>query len=152
KAIAPARIVALPCLWRRFYVPAFRWTTIRELVKNVDIVHLMGHWSLLNAIVYLAIRLEHQAYVLCPAGAYALVRRSSDFKRLYNLVVGKSIIRNASGWIAVTQSELPQFEAYGISRGQVTVIPNGVTASTISTKNALGRWPELRQKNIVLFM
>ncbi len=125
---APARVVAVPCIWDRFYVPGINWRVVRQLVSDADIVHLMGHWGILNAIVYYAARRVGKPYAVCPAGALPLFGRSRWFKRLYNFIVGHAIIRNASAWIAVTESELPHFESYGIPSSHVTVIPNGVTA------------------------
>jgi len=153
-AATPAEVVALPCVWRRFYVPALKWSVIRRLVSDADVVHLMGHWSVLNALVYLAIRFSVKPYVVCPAGALPLFGRSASFKRIYNLLVGYSIIRNASGWIAVTESELPQFEAYGVHASQVTVIPNGVCEEDFFVANEINLprrygWPE---GPLILFM
>lgn len=125
-ALAPATIVALFPLWKRFYVPRTSWKTIRRLVDESDIVHLMAHWSILNAIVYFAIRLAGKPYVVCPVGTLPFFGRSVWLKCLYNFIVGNAIIQNASAWIAVTVSEFSHFERYGISSSRVTVIPNGV--------------------------
>jgi glycosyltransferase involved in cell wall biosynthesis len=125
-ALAPARVVAVPCIWKRFYVPRLRWKTVRSLVAEADIIHLMNHWTLLNALVYLAARLSRKPYVVCPAGGAILYGRSRTAKRLYNFVVGNAIIRNASACIAVTDSEYSHFQSYGVPVSQVAVIPNGV--------------------------
>jgi glycosyltransferase involved in cell wall biosynthesis len=47
-------------------------------------------------------------------------------KRAYDALVGRAIIQNASGHIAVVDSEKPQFEPYGVRQEDVVVIPNGV--------------------------
>lgn len=125
-AAKPAKVIAIPCLWKRFNVPKGSWKAIQQLVNDADIIHLMGHWSVLNVLVYLAARRMHKPYVVCPAGALPLFGRSKFLKRIFNLLVGNAILRNASGWIAVTKGELPQFQQYGISPARVTVIPNGV--------------------------
>lgn len=124
--LAPAKLVTIPCLWRRFYVPKISWKVIQQLVDAADLVHIMGHWGALNALVYLAARLSNKPYVVCPAGALPLFGRSKVIKAIYNWIIGYAIIQNASGWIAVTKSEFPQFEAYGITQSKVSVIPNGI--------------------------
>lgn len=126
KAIAPANVVTLACLWNRFYVPRGGWRVIQHLVNEADVIHLMGHWSVLNALVYWAAKQAGKPYVVCPAGALPIFGRSAFLKRLYNFFVGRSIIQNASAWIAVTEGEFPHFETYGIAASQVMVIPNGV--------------------------
>ncbi len=126
QAVAPARVVSLPCLYKRFYIPLGGWCVIRKLVKEADVIHLMGHWPILNVLVYFAARFAKKPYVVCPAGGLPIFGRSGLLKRLFNSIVGNAIIRNASAWIAVTEGEFPHFESYGIASSQVKVIPNGV--------------------------
>jgi len=125
-ALQPAKVVTLPCLWSRFYVPRGGWQAIKQLVDESDVIHLMGHWSVLNLMVYAAARRSNKPYVVCPAGALPLFGRSSILKRIYNFGAGRTIVRNAKAWIAVTSNELSHFEAYGIPQSEVIVIPNGV--------------------------
>lgn len=153
-ALNPAKVVVIPMLFKRFYIPSFRWGLIKALVHNTDVVHLMGHWSALNILVYIAIRLAHKPYVVCPAGALPLFGRSKWLKYFYNVCVGNKIIKNASAWIAVTDAELPNFEAYGVSRSKVTIIPNGVSQTGFPLvdvddfRNSKG----LSSEPIILFM
>lgn len=126
KVLGADNVVMLPCLWRRFGVPAFRWKTISRLVEEAQVVHLMGHWSVLNALVYVAARRQGKPYVVCPAGALLIMGRSKTIKRVYNWLVGNALVRNAAGWVAITDAEVLQFEIYGVEPTKVTIIPNGV--------------------------
>jgi glycosyltransferase involved in cell wall biosynthesis len=119
-------VAALPCLLRRFYVPKVSLRYVRELVEKFDVVHLVGHWTVLNALVYRAAVRANKPYVVCPAGALSIFGRSKIFKRIYNFVVGNSIIKNASMCIAVTHEEAVYFVASGVSPERVCVIPNGI--------------------------
>ncbi len=125
-SLRPANLVVLPCLWQRFYVPRMKWKEVHKLVKAADIIHLMGHWSILNAFVYILIRIEQKPYVVCPAGSLPLFGRSKWLKRLYNTLIGRSIIRKASACIAITHSEFPSFQSYGVPTARISVIPNGI--------------------------
>lgn len=126
EALNPAKVLMLPYFWRRFRAPLWNWGLIHRAVNDADIIHIMGHWSMLNALVYLSARRAGKPYVICPAGALPLFGRSKYLKRIFNFLVGKYIVCNASAWIAVTKGEFDHFEAYGISSSLVTVIPNGV--------------------------
>lgn len=119
-------VVALPCLLRRFYVPKVSLRYLRELVEKFDVVHLVGHWTVLNALVYRAAVRANKPYVICPAGALSIFGRSKLLKRIYNFVVGNSIVRNADMCIAVTHEEAAYFVASGVSPERVCVIPNGI--------------------------
>ena len=130
------RVTAYRCLIRRFYIPRARYAEIRRKVESSDIVHLMGHWTVLNALVYLGARATRKPYVVCPAGALRIYGRSKMLKKAYNWVVGRRVIWNASAWIAITEDERAQFEAYGIDPSKVSVIPNGINPADFPGEGA----------------
>lgn len=126
KELQGIEILAYPCLSRRFYIPKGSYKKIWSLIKSADIVHLMGHWSFLNTIVYLMARRLDKPYVVCPAGALPIYGRSKVLKWLYNQIIGNNIIRHADGYIAIAPVEIAQFRAYGIPSEKISIIPNGV--------------------------
>jgi glycosyltransferase involved in cell wall biosynthesis len=154
QALFPARCVALPCFSKRFYLPRSGWHTIKRLVTESDVIHLMGHWSVLNYLVYLVARRAGKPYVVCPAGALPIFGRSAILKRLYNYIAGRAIIQNAMAWIAVTASELPHFKQYGVAPDKVLVIPNGVNQADfpLADEQAFLEKHRLPHAQIVLFM
>jgi glycosyltransferase involved in cell wall biosynthesis len=121
-----ATIVALACLSRRFYVPKFKYKEIEDLVRNADVIHLMNHWTFLNALVYFIAQRHKKPYVVCPAGVLLIYGRSRIIKKLYNWLVGHRLIRNAARHIAITADEIPQFKSYGVRNDSITIIPNGI--------------------------
>jgi len=147
-------VVALKCLSKRFYLPRFRYKEIEDLVTNADVVHLMTHWTFLNALVYFIARRHKKPYVVCPAGVLLIYGRSRLIKLLYNWIIGNKIIRNANKHIAVTADEIPQFKTYGVQRDSIVVIPYGIAPEDFTddkvddfrAKYGLGRAP------FILFM
>lgn len=154
KELEGVTVVALACLSKRFYVPKFRYKEIEDLVINADIIHLMTHWTFLNALVYVIARRHKKPYVVCPAGVLLIYGRSRVIKSLYNLLIGKKLIRNANKHIAITADEIPQFKTYGVQNDSITVIPNGIDPEDFKdndvddfrAKYGLGRAP------FILFM
>jgi len=126
KDLVGVKVIILRTLNKRFYIPKFSFNMLGNMLKNVDIIHLMNHWTLLNAIVYLGARHLNRPYVVCPAGALAIYGRSKFFKRVYNWFIGKRIILNANGHIAIAGNEINQFQVYGVGPDQISVIPNGI--------------------------
>jgi hypothetical protein len=102
KELEGVTVVALPCLSQRFYLPKFKYKEIVDLVRNADIIHLMTHWTFLNALVYFIAQRHKKPYVVCPAGVLLIYGRSKVIKVLYNWLIGKSLIRNATRHIAIT--------------------------------------------------
>jgi glycosyltransferase involved in cell wall biosynthesis len=126
KELEGATIVALPCVSQRFYVPQFNYKDIRDLVRNADVIHLMSHWTFLNALVYFFARRYNKPYVVCPAGVLLIYGRSRVLKSAYNWLIGRRLIQNAAKHIAITADEIPQFRTYGVPKESVTIIPNGI--------------------------
>jgi len=119
-------VLLLPCVSKRFYVPRLPLKKIAAKTKSADVVHIMGHWTLINIVVFLFCLIYKKPYVVCPAGSLPVFGRSKIIKKIYNLFVGKSIVRNANKCIAVTKDEADHFVNYGVSPAHVTVIPNGI--------------------------
>lgn len=126
--LGDTRITALRCLNRRFYVPAPAQERIRSAVAAADVVHLSGHWTVLNALAYRAARLRGTPHVVTPAGGLRAFGRSARLKHAYNSVVGRRTVRTAAAHIAITAAERQDFAAYGVPPDSVAVIPNGVRA------------------------
>jgi glycosyltransferase involved in cell wall biosynthesis len=125
-------VVALPSLWERFYLPKPSQHLIRKLVAGADMVNLMSHWTLINALVYRAVKKLSKPYTVCPAGMLPIFGRSRVLKELYNHLIGGEIILNSNGCIAISPNEIEQFNSYGVQPGRITVIPNGINPDDFS--------------------
>lgn len=154
KELEGVNVVALASLSRRFYLPKFKYREIEDLVMNADVIHLMTHWTFLNALVYLIAKRHKKPYVVCPAGVLLIYGRSRIKKAIYNWLIGKRLIRDATRHIAITADEIPQFKAYGVREDSIVTIPNGIdpedfkddNVDDFRSKYGLGRSP------FVLFM
>lgn len=124
-------VVAYRCLWRRFYIPRLSVRKLIALIRRADVVHLMGHWNLLNAVVYIAVRRFGKSYVVCPAGALPIYGRSKTLKRVYNRIIGRDIVRNANRCIAIAESEREDIREYGVPPEKIVSIPNGINSQEI---------------------
>lgn len=125
----------LPCWNQRWYLPAPYFLKIYRIIAWADIIHLMNHWTLLNAWVYWVARWLKKPYVVCPAGALKIYGRSSILKRFYNFVVGRSIIKNADTLIAITEDEAALFRQAGVPDKKIIHIPNGVWEKDFTCKD-----------------
>ena len=150
------KTVILPCLNDRFYIPYFSWAKLKELVEKIDVIHLMSHWSIINAIVYLLARQLDKPYTFCPAGSLHIFGRSALLKNLYNFIIGKSLIKNAFQCIAITNLEKNDFVKFEVQNEFMSIIPNGIDENEFfpnleaskAFKNKFG----LRGVSYILFM
>lgn len=146
--------IALPPLLKRFFIPKASYGKIKRIVEDSDIVHLMGHWTILNAMVYLAARSLDRPYVFCPAGALPIFGRSRTLKKIYNWVIGRKIASNAAKCIAITENEKADFLEYGVNENKIVVIPNGVDESDFKADDDMGfrRKYGLSSRPFILFV
>ena len=133
-SIKNVKIHSIPCTSERFFFPRITLNTlntIKNSIKNVDIVHIMGHWSIINALAYIFSRYFKKHYVFCPAGTLIIHGRSKLFKHIYNLIIGKSIIKNASAYIASTDDEVKVIYENGGINKKIELITNGVESNSL---------------------
>ena len=147
-------LFACECLWKRFFVPKRCLAKIKNSISRADIVHLMGHWSVLNVYAYFYLRRLRRPYVVCPAGSLPIYGRSKLLKRVYNTLLGNRIMRNANAVIAVTDGDKKHMSNYGVSEDKLVVIPNGIgSGSQDDVDNEKFREKHgLEKSRILLFM
>ncbi len=149
-----ATLVVLPCLNERYQLPIPLLTRIVEQVRQADVIHFMGYWSPLAVLVSLAAKGCGVSCIVSPAGALPIYGRSKFRKLIFNWMIGRRFISKAAGWIAVTKSELPDFEKYGVPIEQVAIIPNGVVEADYfcSDEDQVRLRDRLPSGNFILFM
>ena len=154
RSLEGGKIIQVPALSKRFPFPFLFLYKINAAVKAADVVHLMSHWVLLNAFTYLAIRLHRKPYAVCPVGSLPVFGRSKFLKIIFNFVIGNRMIRNANARIAVTDGEVTQFEAYGISKDKVVVLPNAIEepSTPLSSPSDFRKKLNLGDRPFILFL
>lgn len=125
-------VFVLPSLWKRFYLPMPSKHLINMLVESADVVQLMCHWTLINVLVYRAVSRLAKPYTVCPAGTLPIFGRSKVLKKFYNNLIGREIILDANGCIAISPNEIEQFKSYGVGLDKIVVIPNGINPNDYS--------------------
>jgi glycosyltransferase involved in cell wall biosynthesis len=128
-------IIKIKSLSRRFYLPRISTRSLKEIIKKADVVHLMCHWTIINAWVFLITWKLKKPYVICPAGALRIYGRSKILKTMYNLVIGKKMLRNANALIAITKDEIKDMIHLGVDSSKITVISNGVSEEDFKVEN-----------------
>jgi glycosyltransferase involved in cell wall biosynthesis len=127
-------LVVMKCLNDRLMIP-LSISGIRNLLRRHDLIHINGHWTLINALIFVFCLLDKKPYVVSPIGSLKLFGRSIFVKRIYNMFIGKALIQNANAHIAVTDLETYDFFDYDVISSKVYVIPNGVNSEEYVDSN-----------------
>jgi len=112
----------------RFQIPFLNPLKLRRLVRDADVVHVLGYWNLLSVATCAIAHSMGKPYVLSAAGEFAaLAAPRQPSKAVFHVLLGKRMIRNAASIIAITELERAQIESeLKDSPKRVIVIPNGV--------------------------
>lgn len=151
-SLGNVKLIAIACLFYRYYVPLPLFWKFNKAVKDADVVHLVSHWSILNAIVYMFIRIHNKPYIISPLGALPIFGRSSLKKKLYNFVVGITIIRKASICIVATLDELTALSSYGVDDSLVAHIPNGINEDDYLNNTISEEFSFLNKHQYILYI
>lgn len=141
----------------KLFIPLISPSMIRAEVAKSDVVHLHDFRTLLNLMVCRIAIDAGKPVVVQPHGTIRgdyLGRRG--LKRLVDSVMGNSLARGVSAWIALSGAERQHLIGFGIPEEKVKVIPNGIDMQRISGgrgKDAARKelWID-RRKKVLLFI
>ncbi len=97
-----------------------------ELVAQADVVHLHGHWHLLNNAAVAAANREGRAIVMTPNGTLLPHERKQGAKALWDAVLGRRVLDSVHRWLAVSRAEVTQFRAAGVASESIDLVHNGL--------------------------
>jgi glycosyltransferase involved in cell wall biosynthesis len=123
-------------LGKRFPIPLLNPFKAWREAKDTDVIHIMGYWNLLSVYMGVVARLTGTPYVLCPAGEFASIAQPRPIMKVFHRLLGRSLIANAKGYIAITSLEQELVaKVAGVPLGSVMVIPNAVGIPTMFAKD-----------------
>lgn len=125
-----------------------------HLVAKSTGLHIHGLWDLSTTVASRAARAAGKPYIISAHGmleSWALANKGRK-KQIYGALFERANLQGAACLHALTRAELQDYRAFGL-RNPVAVIPNGVDIpSQVSAETFLSEFPELRGKQLVLFL
>jgi glycosyltransferase involved in cell wall biosynthesis len=95
-------------------------------IKNYDVIHLNGARSYQNNIIRKYARKNNVPYVMQAHGSIMRIVERKQIKQLYDWVWGYKVYKDASKFIALSQSEVESHKKMGINERDVAILPNGI--------------------------
>jgi glycosyltransferase involved in cell wall biosynthesis len=117
---------------RRYPLPLARPITLLRVVREADVVLVMGYWYVLAALVCLVARIAGRPVALCPAGELSPFGCKTLLKKIFYWFCGRKMIATAASIIATNVRERDEIVGnFGIAPSRVTISPNGIALSTL---------------------
>jgi len=128
---------------KRFYLPVGLTRMARKELSNFGIIHLHDFRSLLALIVHHYAKKHGIPYVLQAHGSVATLFQKGWLKRIFDVLWGHRILKDASKVIALTEAEREQYKSMGVSEDKIEIVPNGIDLSEFDSLPQRG---EFRRK------
>jgi len=121
---SPIKIPPIP-----YYLPIVAYKEI----KNFDIIHIHEHRTILAAVVHFYAKKYDVPYIFQARGSLPRIMGKQKLKKLYDLIYGYKITRDASKIIFTTKMELARckeiFNMDVVDEKKIEIIPNGIDLS-----------------------
>nr|MDO8081417.1 glycosyltransferase family 4 protein [Candidatus Freyarchaeota archaeon] len=102
---------------------------LKKEIRNFDVIHLHAFRSYQNVIAHYYAKRYEIPYVLQAHGSAAPSLEKRKLKKLYDLIWGYKILKDASKAIALTKTEVEQYKKMGLGENKIEIIPNGINPS-----------------------
>ncbi|MBX3413357.1 MAG: glycosyltransferase [Pirellulales bacterium] len=106
--------------------------TLRREIGNFDVVHLYGFRSLQTTAAARIARKAGVPYVITGRGSLTYEQGNRRYKRLYDAVLGRSILHHATKCLPFNEFEKKQFVALGVADERIETIPLGIDPTSFA--------------------
>lgn len=113
--------------------PYYLFFVARKQIKNFDIIHIHEHRTFLAVIVSYFAKKNNVPYIVQAHGSVMPFFQKTRFKRIFDKLWGNKILKNASKFIALTETESEQYKKMDIIERKIEIIPNGINLSFLNS-------------------
>jgi glycosyltransferase involved in cell wall biosynthesis len=112
--------------WVNFFITPSMIVQVNKEIKNFNVVHMHSYYSFQNVIVHHYTRKHDIPYVLQAHGTVATYFERGSLKKIFDVIWGYALLKDATKLIAVTPTEAEQYKRMGISEEKIEIVPNGI--------------------------
>lgn len=102
---------------------------LRKEIMNFDVIHMHNFRSYQNNVVYHYAKKYGIPYILQAHGSVLPFFQKQRLKKIFDLIFGYRILRDASKVIAITKTEVEQYKKMGVDGDKIGIVPNGIDLS-----------------------
>ncbi len=137
------------------FLPSDMLFVVRKELPGFDIIHIYEYRTLQNVLVHHYARKYNIPYVSQADGSLVADFPKLQLKKTFDLLFGHRIIRDASKLIAITPTEVKQYQNMGVNMDRIEIVPNGIDLTEFDSLPRQGIFRKeygIKEKNIVLFL
>jgi len=101
----------------------------KEEIRHLDIIHMHNYRTFQNIVMHYYAKKCGVPYVLQAHGSLLTFFQKGWLKRIFDVIWGHRILKDASKFVALTGIEAEQYKSMGISEHKIEIVPNGIDLS-----------------------
>jgi len=99
---------------------------IQNKLKKFNIIHLHGYRHSLNVLTHHYAKKYDVPYVLKAGGSLPRITEHKGLKRLFDILFGYDLLRDAEKTIARNEREFEQYRIMGVNEDKIEILPVGI--------------------------
>lgn len=103
--------------------------SLKNTIKIFDVIHIHEYRSFQAIFVHYYAKKYCIPYIVQAHGAVLPVFEKQWLKKIFDAIWGNTILKDASKVIALTKTEVEQYQIMGIPKNKICIIPNGINLS-----------------------
>src|SRR3972149_873836 len=129
---------------------------IKDNVATYDIIHFHDYRTSIAVVTaYYAMKYKIP-FVIQAHGSLCTFFQKKELKKIFDIVFGYNILKNASSVIALTEAEVLQYKSMRINSERIKIVPNGINFSEYENLPEKGKFRKkyMLEKNemIILYL
>jgi len=110
-------------------IPYYLPIVARKEIRDFDVIHIHEHRAVLAVIVRHYAKKYGIPYILQAHGSVLPIFQKQGLKKIFDILFGYGILKDASKIIALTKTEAKQYKKMGVDRDKIEIVPNGIDFS-----------------------
>lgn len=108
-----------------YYLPII----VQKEIQDFDIIHIHEYRTLLAVFIHHYAKKHRIPYILHAHGSVLPFFQKQRLKKIFDLLFGFRILKDASKVIALTKTEAEQYKKMGVDENKIEIVPNGIDLS-----------------------
>ena len=128
---------------------------LKKEIKNFDIIHVHDFRTYQNAVIHRYAKKFDIPYILQAHGDIPIIIEKHILKKLYDLIWGNKILRDAATVIAVSKTEVEQYIQFGVNKNKIVIIPNGIDIKEFKDLPVYGKFRKginIKEDYLILYL
>lgn len=136
-------------------IPYYLPMVVRREIMDFDVIHIHEYRTVLAIVIRYYAKKYGIPYVLQAHGSLPIIIKRQRLKKIFDILFGYRILRDASKVIAVSEAEVKQYKQMSINDDKIVVVPDGIDVEAfrdLPTHEKFREKYDIKEDHMILFL